>query len=186
MTVPPYSPQGQVASYCLGQDKPAAGRKAVFVFLWSQSLLWIKVIHCLKCKVSGKGKGVHMFTATVLLLYRLGVLGLVPLPWVYYLKTDLRFVRELYLSVCWVLEAIVGMQKDQSVQMSLHDTAQDAACIIMNKARGRKNAVSLNIKEESRKQNNQWICCLLRQPYLICQAPSNSNHIVRVEEVALI
>ena len=32
MTVPPYSPQGQVASYCLGQDRPAAGRQAVFVF----------------------------------------------------------------------------------------------------------------------------------------------------------
>lgn len=57
ITVPPYSPQGQVASYCLGQDRPAAGRQAVFVFLWSQSILWIKVIHCLKCTSVRKGKG---------------------------------------------------------------------------------------------------------------------------------
>lgn len=57
MTVPPYSSQGQVASYCLGQDRPAAGRPAVFVFLRSQSILQIKAIHCLKCTSVRKGKG---------------------------------------------------------------------------------------------------------------------------------
>lgn len=39
MSPPPYSFQGQVASYSIGQDRPTAERQVMFVFLWSQSIL---------------------------------------------------------------------------------------------------------------------------------------------------
>lgn len=71
-----------------------------------------------------------MFTATEILLYRL-CLG-TSSPHSLQLKDYLNRI-----CLCVLFEAIVGMQEVQGVlQMSPHDTAQDAACIIMNKAEG--------------------------------------------------
>lgn len=78
-----------------------------------------------------------MFTATVFLLCRLCILGQFPL--IVFKLIDLlkMFVCELYLSLHRTFEAIPGMWAGRSVlQMSMHDTAQDVACIVMNKAEG--------------------------------------------------